>query len=276
MTTGNILDVTEADFEYEVIAHSERNPVIVDFWAEWCGPCKVLGPTLERIAEQAAGRFRLAKVDIEANPNLAMRYDIRSIPNVKAFRHGQVVGEFVGAQPEGQIRAFLSQVAPDQNDLALEKGEHMLHEGQWKAAEESFQRIVSDQPTHPAARLGLAKSLIAQGNPETALPLLANFPPSKEYASAEKLMPLAEVLVRNDQAQMEAEDFLEASFKRSLDLVRRGNQPAAMDGLLEILRKNKNYRDGEVKRVLIGIFELLGDENELTRQYRKEMASVLF
>ncbi|HJS28582.1 MAG TPA: thioredoxin [Anaerolineales bacterium] len=276
MTTGNILNVTEADFEFEVVAHSERVPVVVDFWAEWCKPCKILGPTLEQIAEQADGRFRLAKVDIEANPNLAMRYDIRSIPNVKAFRHGQVVGEFTGAQPEGQIRNFLSQVAPDQNDLALEKGEHLLHEGQWQAAEESFKRIVSGQPAHPAARLGLAKSFIAQGKSESAIPLLLNFPPSKEYTSAERLTPLAEAIARSEQTSPDPDDLQEASFQRSLVLIRRGNLPAAMDGLLEILRKDKNFRGGEVKKVLIGIFELLGDENELTRQYRKEMASVLF
>lgn len=276
MTSSDILNVNEADFEYEVIAHSEHVPVIVDFWAEWCGPCKVLGPTLERITEEASGRFRLAKVDIDANPNLAMRFDIRSIPSVIAFRHGQVVGEFAGAQPEPQIRDFLSEVAPDHNDLALEKGAYLLDQGSWEAAEESFQQVVTKQPSHPAARLGLAKSAIAQGKPDMAIPLLENFPPSKEYGSAEKLIPLARALEQMDPLEPDLDDILMASYRRSLELTRRGNIPAAMDGLIDILRKDKNFRNGEVKKVLIGLLELLGDENELSRQYRQEMASVLF
>jgi putative thioredoxin len=276
MTSSDILNVTEADFEYEVIAHSEHIPVIVDFWAEWCGPCKVLGPTLERITEESGGRFRLAKVDIDANPNLAMRFDIRSIPSVMAFRHGQVVGEFMGAQPEPQIREFLSEVAPDQNDLALEKGTYLLDQGSWEAAEESFLQVVNTQPMHPAARLGLAKSALAQGKPAMALPLLENFPPSKEFTTAEKLAPLAQAMERADLLELESDDILTASYRRSITLIQRGNIPAAMDGLLDILRKDKNFQGGEVKKVLIGLLELLGDENEVSRQYRQELASVLF
>ena len=107
MASGYIITVTEADFEYEVVAFSQQLPVVVDFWAEWCVPCKTLGPLLEKLADEAQGSFRLAKVDVDSSPNLALRYGVRSIPNVKAFRDGQVVAEFVGAQPEPRLREFV-------------------------------------------------------------------------------------------------------------------------------------------------------------------------
>ena len=118
MASDNIVDVTEANFQYEVISYSENTPVVVDFWAEWCRPCKTLGPLLERLAHEAQGSFRLARVDVDANPNLALHYGVRSIPTVKAFSQGEVVGEFSGLQPEGRIREFLSRITPP-SPLAL-------------------------------------------------------------------------------------------------------------------------------------------------------------
>ncbi len=276
MTSPYILDVSEADFEYEVIAHSQEVPVVVDFWAEWCAPCRMLGPLLERLAEQGNGSFRLAKVDVDANPNLALRYNVRGIPAVKAFRDNQIVAEFTGAQPEPIVRQFLSKIAPTPSDLRVAKGNSLLLMQDWEAAEESFRAVLDETPKHPTALLGLAKAQLAQGYGEAALEILERFPPSREYAAAEKLLPLARALIWLHERDPNTDDPLEAAYATALRLISLGNIPAAMDGLLEILRKDKRFREDEARKVMLALFEILGEDSELTREYRAELASVLF
>jgi len=276
MASDHIVTVNEADFEYEVLQYSKQVPVVVDFWAEWCGPCRSLGPILERLAQEAGGAFRLAKVNVDENPNLAAMYGVRSIPLVKAFRDGQVVAEFVGAQPEGRVREFLRALAPSENDLTFEKAQGMLELGNWAEAEALFRKFLEKVPEHPAASLGLVRALIMQGYLSEARQLLYNFPPSKEYQSAEMLSVLVKALSRVPDAAPYYDDPLEAAYMNALRLAYRGNFEAAMDGMLDILRQDKQFRGGEVRRVMLGIFELYGNENPITRQYRNELASVLF
>jgi putative thioredoxin len=276
MASDHIISVNETDFEFEVLEYSKQVPVVVDFWADWCGPCKVLGPILERLTQEAKGAFRLAKVDVDQNPNLALRYSVRSIPNVKAFKDGQLVAEFVGAQPEGKIREFLRALKPSEHDLVLEKAHGLLAENEWNAAEKLFREFLQKSPQNPAGLLGLARSLILQGFIEEPANILKNFPASKEYLSAEVLHPLAKALLASKAGWADSDDPLEAAYANALRLVKMGNFEAAMDGMLDILRQDKRYRDNEVRKVLLGIFELLGESNPLTRQYRNELASVLF
>jgi putative thioredoxin len=281
MASDFIVDVSEADFDFEVLAYSLQAPVLVDFWAEWCVPCRVLGPVLERIAQESNGDFRLARVNVDDNPNLATRYQVRSIPAVKAFKGGKMVAEFVGAQPEPKVRDFLRVLVPTQGDLTLEKGFSLLQMQQPKSAEKAFREVLEQTPENTFARLGLAESLLYQGRATESQELLHNFPASREYSIAESVRPLAAALVRlEDESwtgwENENENPLEPAFRNSLHLFQRGNIPAALDGLLDILRQDKRFRDGEIRRVILGILELLGESNPLTRQYRKELASVLF
>ena len=269
-----IIDVTEADFQYEVVQYSRHKPVVVDFWAEWCGPCKTLGPLLEHIAEDADGQFRLAKVNVDNNPNLAMRFNVRGIPAVKGFRMGNVVNEFVGVQPEPKIREFLRELAPSATDLTLNKGESQLRDHDWEEAERAFRQVLDKRPEENAALLGLAKSLLAQNQAEEALDILDNFPDGREYAAAQKLLPLAKAL-RDTEVDPSDVD-LEATYLRALRLIKMGNFAAAMDGLLDLLRKNKRYRDGEAHRIMLALFELLGADSKMTIQYQRELANVLF
>jgi putative thioredoxin len=271
-----IIDVSEADFEYKVLIYSQTVPVLVDFWAEWCAPCRILGPLLERLAQEAAGGFRLAKINVDENPGLARRYNVSSIPMVKAFRDGQVVSEFTGALPEPRIRDFLRALAPSPMDLLLEKGYGLIEMKQWGNAEKVFSEYLVEYPNHSGAMLGLVKSILLQGRGAEALKLIRKFPDGKNFTRAESMLPLAGALARFQAGETYSEDPLEAAYLNALRLVARGNHAAAMDGLLDVLRQNKHFRDGEVRRVMVGIFELLGDENPLTQQYRSELAMVLF
>lgn len=276
MASDYIVDVSEADFEYQVINYSQRVPVIVDFWAEWCIPCRTLGPMLEKLTEEAQGVFRLAKVNVDNNQNLTMRYNVHSIPSVKAFRSGTVFAEFSGVQPEPALREFIRKIAPSRIDLTLEKGSSLLALEQWKSAEEAFQQVLDDRPNDSTALLGFAKCQLLQGQPSEAQSILQDFPPSREFYSAQALIPLTQALLRIGNGNQFSDDPLEAAFNHSLRLFLRGNLPASMDGLLDILRQDKNYRDGEVRKALLGVFELLGESNPITRQYRQELATILF
>jgi putative thioredoxin len=147
-----VVDVSESTFEQEVMARSHEVPVVVDFWAAWCGPCRTLSPTLERLAEEANGSWTLAKVDVDANPNLAARYRVQGIPAVHAFKDGADVSEFVGALPEPRVRDWLAQLGPSEADAAYEEGVSAEARGDVEAAEEAYERALSLQPNHTAAR----------------------------------------------------------------------------------------------------------------------------
>jgi putative thioredoxin len=276
MASGNIINVSEADFEYQVLSYSQSTPVVVDFWATWCVPCKVLSPLLERLATDARGAFRLAKVDVEENPNLARRYNVRSIPTVKAFNQGQVVSEFTGSLLEPRVREFIRALVPELGDLMLEKANSLLSSHQWASAEKSYRKFLETNPNHPAGLLGVVKSLLAQGQGKEALSILRNFPASPQFNIAVTLLPLADAFVNNERGLPSSDNPLDAAFQNSLRLAARGNIPAALDGLLDILRQNKRFRDGQVRQVVLGLLELLGEDDPQTRQYRNELAPILF
>ena len=272
-----IIEVTEADFEQQVLAYSHLVPVVVDFWAEWCAPCRVIGPILEKLAKEAAGSFRLAKLNVDQNSKLAMRYAVQSIPSVKTFKGGLVVSEFLGALPEQQIKDYLREVIPNQADLLLEKAWSLVALEKFQESESVFRQVLEIEPSSASAELGLVKNLLYQGRNQEALEILYQFPPSRELSSAEKLIPLTEALV----AQPAAPEILpidqdEAAYQTAIRLVKLGNIEAAMDGLLDVLRSDKTFHENEARQVMIGLLELLGDQNPLTRQYRNELASILF
>lgn len=276
MTPEYIVNVTEANFEFEVIAYSRNVPVVVDFWAAWCKPCKELGYYLEKFAREAAGAFRLARVNVDENPNLAFRYAVRSIPVVKAFSGGEVVAEITGAQPENRLREFLSRIQPPSPaSLAVEHGESLLTSEEWQQAETVFRDALAQVPDDPAGLLGLTRALLAQGKSHEAHSIVTSFPASRQYARAETLRAFSKALIDLPGHLADTgEDESSAAYWNAVRLASRGRIQIALDGLLDILRQNRS--DQRARLLVLSLLELLGEDNPQTRDYRKELSSILF
>lgn len=272
----NIIDVTEETFIQDVLEQSEALPVVVDFWAPWCGPCRMLSPILERLAADSSLNFILAKVNVDNNPNLSMQYRVQSIPAVVAFVDGEAVDHFVGVQPEPQIRKFIEQLIPSELDEALSDAQSLLATRHWIKAEQALRDLMEVHDNRPEVALNLAKALLAQGEGCEARDFLKNIKDGPELVQAEKLLPLANYLctVAEDITDDEALSSFEVQYRQAARLISRGNLAAAMDGLLDVLRQDKQY--SQARQVMLGLFALLGDDDDLTQFYRKELAIVLF
>ncbi|MEZ4594144.1 MAG: thioredoxin [Chloroflexota bacterium] len=271
-----IIDVNEETFIEDVLEQSEALPVIVDFWAPWCGPCRMLSPILERLAADPNLNFVLAKVNVDNNPNLSMQYRVQSIPAVLAFVDGDVADEFMGVQPEPKIRQFIQQLIPSELDEALDDAESLLATRHWAKAEQMLRDLIDEHPERPYVALNLAKALLAQGEGCEARDFLKTVKDGQELIEAEKLLPLATYLCLiaedlTDEAELSP---LEIQYRQGARLISRGNLEAAMDGLLDVLRQDKRY--GQARQVMLALFALLGDDDDLTQTYRTELASVLF
>lgn len=276
MASDFIKEVSETDFEYEVISYSLNTPVVVDFWAEWCRPCKPLTALLERVAYESQGSFRLALVDSDKNPNLAIRYNVRSLPTIKVFSGGSVVAEFVGAQPESRVREFLAQIQPPSPAaLMIEKGISLAANEAWQDAEQVFRDALDLGPDSPEGLLGLARSLLAQGKSHEALSILTSFPASRQYNQAQTLLPLGMEMDSLRRISFDADmDDRQAAYWNSIRLASRARVTQALDGLMDLLRTGK--QDQAARKLALALLELLGNDNPSTRDYRKELSAILF
>ena len=179
MPSDLIIDVNETDFEYEVLSYSQNVPVVVDFWATWCRPCKVLSPMLESMTQEAGGAFRLARVDVDQNPNLALRYGVRSIPAVKVFSGGQVAGEFTGVIPEEKLREFLGKITPPSaQQLMQEKADSMLALHEWVQAEKTYRELLEQNAASPESAVRAGQDAVDAEQEQRSPGHLAEFPRS--------------------------------------------------------------------------------------------------
>jgi putative thioredoxin len=275
----SVIDVGEADFDQRVLQASREVPVVVDFWAGWCRPCLVLSPLLEQLAEEHAGRFVLAKVDVDANPNLSAVFAIQSIPTVKAFVGGEVVAEFIGAQPEDVVRRFLDDLVPSQADeLALEAG-RAREAGDLVEAEKLYREALSSDPAHQAAKLGLAELLAIREEDESARALLAELPPTEGVRQLDATLELrtasrAEVDREALRIRAEAGD-REAELSLAVAEAATGEHREALERSLRLVALGGEERD-RARDLMIRVFEALGDDHPLTREFRPRLASALF
>jgi putative thioredoxin len=243
---SGVYDVDDADFERRVIERSNELPVVVDFWAEWCGPCKQLTPVLERAATARAGKVELAKVDVDRNQRLQALFRIQGIPAVKAFRDGRVAAEFTGALPPAEVESFFDALVPSEADALAEGGD-----------EGSLRRALELDPDHPTARRELGKLLLQRGESDDALELLESV--QGDF--------VAEGLVA--RARLQGDPDLEAAFK-AWD----ADDPATALERLQAALADPERRD-LVRRVMVAIFTELGPEHPLAREHRRRLSAAL-
>lgn len=275
MDGPDIITADDTNFEFQVLEYSEILPVVVDFWAKWCLDCQRISETLESLAGKLAGQFRLAQVEVDHNPRLTQGYQVHTVPTIKTFENGAVIGQLEGVHTDLRIEEYLRRYVPGPESLLLEKAASYLKDRQFISAEETCLEILDEVPGNPPAKLLLAKSLLWQGEYLEALTTLHHFPASREFQAAEKLAPLAGQLQAASSLEG-SENPLDAIYLRALGLIRKEQIPSALDGLLEILKRDKKYRAGTPQKVILGLFELLGEDHPLTEEYRPLLANALF
>jgi putative thioredoxin len=288
---GMIIDSTTETFVADVVEGSMQQPVIVDFWAPWCEPCKTLGPLLEKVVKAAGGKVKLVKVDIDQNQEIAMQMRIQSIPAVFAFKNGQPVDGFVGAQPESQIKSFVERltgpIGPTPVEQALEQAHQALEAKDFNSAANIYSQVLKHAPDEAAAAAGMARSLLGLGDAAGAREVLdAVDDKLAKHADIEGARAALDLAERSsgdagDEAELRAR--LEANandHQARYDLASayyaQGRNEEAIDELVEIVRRERAWNEEAARAMLLQIFDALGPTHEVTVSGRRKLSSVLF
>jgi len=287
-TSDIIKNTTTATFVTDVIDASKKVPVIVDFWAPWCGPCKQLTPLLEKVVRASKGKVRLVKMNIDEHPEVAGQLQIQSIPAVFAFSQGQPVDGFMGALPESQVKAFVDRLTgPDADDLAgVEEAQRLFQEGDISGAAQLFGAVLKNDRENVDAIGGLAKCYIRLGDLGRAEQMLTLTPVAKQTAEAylsakaalelaRKAEPSADTAALEKAIAANPRDW-DARFKLAIVLVSKGKREVALDHLFEIVKQDRGWNDDAARKQLVELFEAWGPKDPLTRTGRQRLSSLLF
>ena len=264
------------DFDKEVIERSYTLPVLVDFWAEWCGPCKVLGPILERLAKQHEGEWALAKLDTEEHRAIAAKYTIRSIPNVKLFVDGEVGDEFVGALPEPAVVEWLSKAVPSKYRVQLDGARQLLLEGRASSAQEMLETIIAAEPNNDQAIVLLGQTFLGSDASRAVKAVEPIALGSKHFESAEAIKTLAAMVARLEEPHSLPQDSVRDDYLAAIRDAGSNDFESALDRFVAVIRKHRYYDDDGSRKACIAIFKLLGEEDEMARRYRPVFSNALY
>ena len=278
-----VFDVDQSEFETAVLERSRETPVVVDFWAPWCGPCRVLGPVLERVVEEYEGKVLLAKVNVDENQELAAGFGIQGIPAVKIFKDGALATEFTGALPEPAVREVLAQVVPSREDELVLEADRLWSEGDAEKALEIYEQVLEESAQHAGALLGLGRGLL-DTDAERGLAVLDRVPlGGPERNEADRLIARQKLSQRDgDDAESlrrelaSAPDSIDLRFRLAQALGAEEHYEAALEEFLAVLKKDRAFEDDGARKAMVQIFEVLGRGSELADRFRSEMAKVLF
>jgi putative thioredoxin len=285
MDNSFVIEVSDDTFQKEVIERSKETTVVVDFWAEWCGPCRQLGPVLEKEVESRGGAVILAKIDTDQNSKIAMQFRVSGIPAVKAFRDGKVVADFVGARPPAEIKRFFDKLVPSPAEQSVSRGKELLQKGQEEAAEALFQEALSLDVRCEPARVELICLWLKQGKQAEATAIAEKIARgSSERALADAL--LWEASLEADATKEDPRAMLDAIDAEPNNLALRWSVAArfflneehedALREFLEIVKRDRNYRDDGARKAILSIFAMLGPEHELVTLFRRRLSQALY
>ncbi len=281
----HIIEVHEADFPDKVIAESRRRAVLVDFWADWCNPCRILMPVLTKLADEYAGGFLLAKVNTEVERELAAQQNIRSLPTLRLYRDGKVVEELLGAQPESAIRAALDPWVVRKSDEVLEQALTLEASGQRQQALSMLEQAWRDDPGNPRLPFELLRMLVAENRPDQAQEVLDSLPVSLQSddraATWRSLVEFSrDVSDAPDMESLQAEvaanpDNSAARYQLAARQLLDRHYDAALENFMELLKRDRNYGKGAAQRGLLATFAMLGKDDPRVAEYRRKMFALL-